>query len=167
VEKIPNPTGLGFLESLMYFIDHRSEVEKVLAEIGAARDEANAKIAAVGTIKQIEDLKAKTLADRAAAENVLADAKRKAENTVQRAETRAKEVQAEISTAAQRQKERKAGLDDREKGLAAREEALRERSAAVDAAASEASQNLAKAEALSAETDRKLAAIRVAIASAK
>jgi len=167
MQHIDNPAGLGFLESLMYFIKNEKEISKVLAEIHTARDDANVRIAAVGKIGDIESLVAQAQADRSEASGALSDAKRDAASMLQKAGVKSqteKARQAEAAEVLSRQEERNADLDTRERGMVEREEVLREREIDAGELATKAETQLSKARALSAETDAKLETLRAALA---
>ena len=113
---IDNPAGLRVLTSLVDLINNSKEVEKVLDEINKARDEANKKIAVVGKIKDIVELRGKAAAALEEAEGALAKAKREADVILGQAGSTA----AAEGARQKRADEIFAAAEDREKALDAR-----------------------------------------------
>ncbi|GAF92360.1 unnamed protein product, partial [marine sediment metagenome] len=78
MDLITNPAGLRVLDSLIQLITNKKEIEKVIAEIDAAREKANVRIAAVGKIDDIDKLNAEAAGELRLAVDTLADAKAEA-----------------------------------------------------------------------------------------
>ena len=150
---IANPSGLESLSALVELIRNAKEVEKVLAEIEAARVEANEKIAAVGKIEEIEALQNSTRLLYEAAQTDLDDAKREAKRILGKAGTEA---------AAEKERQKRADeiladADDREKRIRSREAFIKDREAELTDYVNQTKALEAEAAALKVQAEEKIA----------
>ena len=127
MNQIQNPAGLRVLESLVGLINNADEVDKILASIRKARDEANEKIAVVGKIKDVDRLRGQAAEALEKATSTLSDAEAKADGILKKAGDAAviaqeKQLRADGVTAAYEKK--MAALESRETRVTAREEGL-------------------------------------------
>jgi len=167
MELISNPAGLRVLDSLIQLITNKAEIEKIIASINAARDEANAKIAVVGTIEDVEKLQDKAQKAVVEAVTTLAEAKAEANKLLGKAGSKAAKQREELRRAREilkGQEERDAQLDARERNVSARENELQ---ALLDQASTqhrEATEMKELADAKMAEAESKLKAFREVVA---
>ncbi|MCH7643402.1 MAG: hypothetical protein IH974_01080 [Myxococcales bacterium] len=89
MDTLQNPTGLRFIESLIKLLRNSDEIEKALATIHKARDEANERIAVVGKIADIERFRNEAVALLEEATGTLSNAEKKANAILQEAGARA------------------------------------------------------------------------------
>ena len=129
MDTLPNPTGLRFIESLIKLLRNPDKLEKIIATIHKARDEANEKIAVVGKIADIERFRNEAVALLEEATSTLSNAEQKANVILQEAGARADAEQAAQGRAdtliAAYQTKLKA-VEKREAKIAAREQEVRD-----------------------------------------
>ncbi len=129
MDTLPNPTGLRFLESLIKLLRNPDEIEKVLATIHKARDEANEKIAVVGKIADIERFRNEAVALLEEATSTLSNAEQKANVILQEAGARAdaeQEAQGRADTLIAAYQTKLKALEKREDKVTAREQEIRD-----------------------------------------
>ena len=158
---IQNPAGLRALESLIQFITDKDSIAKVLRQIHDARDEANAKIAVVGKIDEIDALNAKASEALAEASIELTDAKTQAKRILGKAgkdaaAEKARQNRADSILAAQEARDR--DLTTQETNVAARESELQVLMDQVRTQRTEVTELEAQAEALITKANEQLAA---------
>ena len=168
MEQITNPAGLRVLGSLIQLVENKAEIKKVLAELNQARDEANKKIAVVGTIREIDSLKSEAETLLAEADNTLAQAKREAETLLKKAGVKAtsqKEKQRRAAEILSAQEARDQTLAARESSVTAREQELQAHMDQAKSLHAEATGLKATADELMAKANEQLAVFRQAAAS--
>lgn len=141
------------MSALVELIRNAKEVEKVLAEIEAARVEANEKIAAVGKIEDIAVLQNSARSLYEAAQTDLDDAKREAKRILGKAGTEA---------AAEKERQKRADeiladADDREKRIRSREAFIKDREAELTDYVNQTKALEAEAAALKVQAEEKIA----------
>lgn len=160
MNEIANPAGLRVLGSLIQFIENKGEIKKVLAEISAARDEANEKIRLVGKIKDIDALKRRAEGASRAAEDALSAAKAEAEDILRKAGAKAtseKEKQRKAREVLKAQEARDTELEARERSVTAREQELQAHMDRTSTLQQEASELKTRADELIAKAEEQLA----------
>ncbi len=168
MEQIANPAGLRVLSSLIDLVNNKGEIGKVIAEVESKIDEANAKIAVVGTIKQID-------AYSIAASEALSDARAKVQDAKDEAarilEAAGVKVASESEKRSQKaaelsaHKARVAAVEQREANCKAREEEMQKTMDSAKGTLKKAKRIMGEAETLAAEAERQLAVFRDAAAS--
>jgi len=159
MRELGSPAGLRMLESLVYIIDNKDNVKSIIKDITKIRDEANAKIAVVGKIGEIDKLRTKAATALKEAEAELADAKAKAKGILGKAGSNAakekrRQARADEILSASEAREKK--LDSRETRVAARESELQSYMNQAETLQNEAMALKSKADELIAEADKRL-----------
>ncbi len=129
MDTLQNPSGLRLLESLIKLLRNSDEIEKVIATIHKARDEANEKIAVVGKIADIERFRNEAVALLEEATSTLSNAEQKAKVILQEAGARAdaeQEAQGRADTLIAAYQTKLKALEKREAKITAREQAVRD-----------------------------------------
>ena len=129
MDTLQNPTGLRLLESLIKLLRNSDELEKIIATIHKARDEANEKIAVVGKIADIERFRNEAVALLEEATSTLSSAEQKAKVILQEAGARAHAEQAaqgRADTLIATYKTQLEALESREAKVAEREQEIRD-----------------------------------------
>jgi hypothetical protein len=129
MEQVANPAGLRVLEALVDLIKNAGAVDKILAEIRKARDDANERIAVVGNIEDIEKCSEQAADSLQEARDTLDSAQQKADVILKKAGDQAdaeqeKQRRADAIVAAYEAKA--AELESREAKVAAREQEVQE-----------------------------------------
>jgi hypothetical protein len=142
---------------LIDLVTDKDRVAKAIKEINDARDEANAALAAVGTIKQIEKDGLAAAQDRTQAAESVTEARTQAAGIMKRAKAQSEKSLNACNAAAAHVKEREEAADRKERNVAAREKELQKAMDSAGRKLKTAEKLKGEADALTSEAERQLA----------